>query len=368
MIASDLRIIPVRGRVSAKMANMSFVCALLIVAFHATPAPHVGTIGWWMCHVLGREGMCMMAVPYFFTASGYFLLGGLQGVDCESVKMWWRRSVLSRVRSLIIPFYLWLLIKLVFDLGVWFVKTSVLHVRAEAYPLNLPVPELILKFLGLHPFADVGVVWYLRCLFLLVLISPLLVALLKRWRITFLILTFMYISFELTYAVWRDWNFYHVFDRILSFRGLVYFFMGMVLRMKGFDLLEFTLNRQLVWMLVLSVAGFALAAFATCLNMPFCSAAIAVTSVPMAIVGLFALMPDKPFPRWANSNSFALYLAHNEFLSVASMLLVIIGLREGNALGVFVIRMMFGVVGAIAFAIMVKRFLPKAAVILFGGR
>ena len=60
---------------SEKMAVMSFVCACLIVAIHTTSRPLDDTWQWWVVALLGKEGVCRVAVPYFFLASVFFIAG-----------------------------------------------------------------------------------------------------------------------------------------------------------------------------------------------------------------------------------------------------------------------------------------------------
>ena len=89
---------------SAHFSSMSFACACMIVLFHASPAPDKGTFNWWFFHILGREGLCSMAVPYFFVCSGYFLAGHFGEMG------WWGREVHKRIKSLVIPFFIWMMI------------------------------------------------------------------------------------------------------------------------------------------------------------------------------------------------------------------------------------------------------------------
>ena len=58
---------------SARFANMSFVCACLVVLLHVTAEPACGSALWWVQSVFGGEGVAKIAVPYFFFTSGFFL-------------------------------------------------------------------------------------------------------------------------------------------------------------------------------------------------------------------------------------------------------------------------------------------------------
>ena len=69
--------------VSAKFANMSLLSAVLVVIIHVFKRnQEFGTVVWWMRQFLG-EGVCRIAVPFFFLAAGYFLAKHFNDVG------WW---------------------------------------------------------------------------------------------------------------------------------------------------------------------------------------------------------------------------------------------------------------------------------------
>ena len=133
---------------SNKMANMGFLCAIFIVLLHS-----------------GCGGITSVAVPYFFLAAGYFLAGhfGEEG--------WWRREVCKRVRSLLVPMWIWgavfLVTGLIFQWGIRFVGYDY-HGEVMAFS------DRVLGCLGLRFTVNMGVLWFVRMLFILVVISPLL--------------------------------------------------------------------------------------------------------------------------------------------------------------------------------------------------
>lgn len=80
---------------SDKIANMSFVCACLVVMIH-TPFS-VGTIDQFVKYWIGG-GVASAAVPIFFIISGFFLG---QHINEDG---WYGRAVKKRIRTLVIPF------------------------------------------------------------------------------------------------------------------------------------------------------------------------------------------------------------------------------------------------------------------------
>ena len=85
------------GLISAKVANMSFVCALLVVLIHTTVRADSASSLWWFKSV-GREFVCKIGVPFFFVASGYYLAAHWQDAR------WYGREIRKRVRTLLVPF------------------------------------------------------------------------------------------------------------------------------------------------------------------------------------------------------------------------------------------------------------------------
>lgn len=131
---------------SLRMSNMGALCSILIVALHS-----------------GFKGLTAVAVPYFFLAAGYFLAGhaGEEG--------WWKREVLKRVKSLLIPLWAWGLIGLSFT-GVIQHGMSVV-----GYQLNVESvswSHRIFAATGLHFMTNMGPLWFVRTLFVFVCISP----------------------------------------------------------------------------------------------------------------------------------------------------------------------------------------------------
>jgi len=348
---------------SAKMANMSFACACMIVLFHATPAPQTGSFAWWICHLLGREGICMIAVPWFFLSSGFFLAGHLG--ECEG---WWKHEVVKRIRSLVIPFYIWMVVAVLFGITIWYMKVHVFHMQVKSSPFSLSPEMFILKISGLHPVEDIGVLWYLRCLFGLVLISPILYWLL-RWKWVILA-TFTFFSLVVSWYFFNGGSegFYFLFDRFISLRGLMYFFLGLILRAYQQLLL---IDRKV------ASCSFALGVVLLVVdNRILLSGDVrwiglfeAIT-VPFLLIGVLGLMTTRRSPKWLAGNSFPVFLMHNIFLSISSLGFKALGMY-GDArydLVMMFSRAFVAIVASVMISICIHRFFPRTSAIIFGGR
>lgn len=131
---------------STRFANMKFICAVLVVLLHSFNAMEPTAGG-----VLRRfmiSGVCSIAVPFFFFASGVFL-----AVHFDEEK-WWKRAVATRLRSLLVPYVIW-------NVGCQFAMNGFRGGSiVETLGLSMKMP----------PY---NVTWFLRALFLFVLLSPL---------------------------------------------------------------------------------------------------------------------------------------------------------------------------------------------------
>ena len=111
-------------------------------------------------------------VPAFFIMSGYLFF---LNIEDKPVSVWYKYKIKKRVKTLLIPYICWNLITLMLDLlkfvrhsACWinYDKTSVLSIVYKTFldyqPIDLPL-------------------WYIRDLILLVIVSPILYNLLRRF-------------------------------------------------------------------------------------------------------------------------------------------------------------------------------------------
>lgn len=168
---------------SDKIANMSFVCACLVVMIH-TPFS-VGTIDQFVKYWIGG-GVASAAVPIFFIISGFFLG---QHINEDG---WYGRAVKKRIRTLVIPFF-------VLNLFWWPIKYGIHYVGVRYFGMDGSNPNEdvtlynFLYYTGILPWGGncVTGLWYVRALFYLIAASPLLVWFVKKGKVVALSLLFV---------------------------------------------------------------------------------------------------------------------------------------------------------------------------------
>ena len=107
--------IEITRETSRRLAVMGFLCACMIVLIHCTTRPSLdpNQWQWWVVNLFGADGFCRIAVPYFFVASGFFLVGKIHEGG------WYFTAVKKRIRTLLIPFVVWAFIGIAFDWGMY---------------------------------------------------------------------------------------------------------------------------------------------------------------------------------------------------------------------------------------------------------
>ena len=154
--------------VSGKLKVISFVSMLLVVFRHAYNLGENLNIAKEDCYsffiqVFISSGFTSIAVPVFFSISGYFLFLNKK----QSFKNY--RLVLSkRFSSLVIPYLFWSISWFL----LYFFKDLFIRGGADNYTLNYIINQVFINPIPLQ-------FWFIRDLFVLVIVSPLIYFLIK---------------------------------------------------------------------------------------------------------------------------------------------------------------------------------------------
>lgn len=361
-------VVPVSRRLSSQMGNMGLCCAVLVVFIHVgTPTP-TGTFPWFFLEFF-HAILSDVAVPYFFLASGFFLAGhmGEQG--------WYPREIKKRFWTLLVPYVLWATLYAVYLLPVGILANLNAH---RSWCWNLGVPDWVwvfgLDFLHsplLYPL------WFVRWLMCLCLASPLLYWVARktgRWGVMAVYLFAVFENVRIVYmncASWSGWWSWKWLDHLF---GLFYFLLGISWRLGIFENVPNWVKCLPVGLgltfLATKVASFVAVGFG--FAMPDCGIGMFYSqhvffAIPCLLALIWHYMSPKKWPPWLTGTSFGLYLAHPFFINVINSILWFegIGLGEG---GLCLLRLVVGLGGGLASALILKKCFPRLAKLLLGGR
>ncbi len=332
---------------SAKIGVLSFagiVCiALLHVPWSQTSAAQ---------QLLWRflSAVCPSALAFYFAFAGFFLARHWQEPG------WWRRAVVKRVFSLVVPYLIWLL--------------AFLCIFAFIHPdVSFYHGAGLASLLGLVPWDSPRLVplWFLRTLFLFTLISPLVVKAIRAGHGVPL-LTAVY-ALDLAYfgacaagVIERDTPYVgSLFWYGFNLDGFLYFVLGVHLAVRPFQLPGAKTARACGCAAAALLAlHMALAVLLEYGDEVYPSVVVA----PFLAVWIWHVTPARRLPALFRGVSFPIYLMHVIVLEVychyrgwsgkdATECLLIL------ALEIFVPLFVYRGLGRIA---------PRLAPLLFGGR
>lgn len=339
---------------SIRISLLKFVCAILVVAIHS---PYM----WNTTLVPNGQGqasfssfgLTRIAVPFFFVCSGYFLAKHL-GTTKD-----WLAAVRRRVRTLLVPFFIWTIIEiLLLPLAI-----SLFGDIFSARPIGSSALQFLNKYDWLYPCeklfykTPITPLWYLRCLFIFVLVAPAISWFLGRFGKGWLVLSF---ALGVLSRVIPGHEVQMLLGFVFSLPGLFYFSCGIYLyshsipHLRGGVLIVLAL---FVCRIALSVLGF-----------DACVPIVEEISIPFFLLVAWKLTPALRLPRWLEGMSFPIYLMHMCLFACLSPVLQLVPRLNGSPNACALVRLVVGVCGPIAVALFLRRISPRLARLLFGDR
>lgn len=270
---------------SAKVRQCGFLCSLLVVGLHISYTPEGDDAFRWLFyiqHTIGR-----IAVPMFFVFSGFF-------VECNFDRGGGYVSVVKkRVRSVMIPYFVCNIIWLIMTLFAM-IAANFLHHREL---LCVPITGFdFLDAIGLGYAPWHGPSWFLRNLFLLVLVSPFIRWVLDRFSMLYLIIIF-------GYSVWSEG------PLLWTFRasGLFYFSVGMVICRR---VVCCALGKAFRWGIVGGAVALGVLTILGLEEQKSFARWVEPFFVAVAVMAIWELVPKAVVPERIARLSFPLYLIH----------------------------------------------------------
>ena len=340
------------AKTSSKIAAFGLVCAFLVVMIHVPqPVPSdPATPAWWLVRLtagtLGRLG-----VPFYFVASGFFLARHF------GEPSWWRRETAKRVKSLLVPFFLWL--------ALWNAAEGILAALSNlrsgaAATAGFPSGAALLARLGIYPFDYPSNIplWFVRSLFLYVAASGILLLLLKKMG---LVLPAILLAGS-TALRWAggDSDVCRLLTRFVSLHGLFYFLMG-----ASISLGILRMPARKTWLAFWGAVG-VVGLFAS----QFLAAqpvagwgALHELSLPFALLAAWRAYPSVSWPRSLTSLAFPVYVLH--VFVIRALDIVMYGDLSCTGL---VLKYVVTSVASLGVAAAFKVILPRFHSVAFGGR
>lgn len=342
-----------RKRISAKISAMSFLCALFVVLIHTRACDESGWIGYFVNFF--NHGLCTIAVPFFFSVSGYFLMGHY-GEDG-----WWQIAVVKRMKTLLIPFFIWNFLYFIFC-NLLAVIQNIFHEIPVLQGVNLSSGAL-LKVIGMYPFSEpyLGPLWYVRGLLLFVFLSPLLLAAVRRFGL-FVVVVPWIVGYFTQPELSTDASKWQLLFRFMCpIMSLSYFLLGAYLRINGMSFRP--LNRRIIIVVSLVIAVVFAALFACNRVGDFWRLGGLIKfrffMEPFFLFAVWGLMPAIELPRLCVGAAFPIYLMHKFVLTFMTVFMIWMPMG---------VKFILGALIPILVAMILRRFVPNVAYCVFGGR
>lgn len=338
---------------SSKIRNMSIVCAMLVAFIHVGRPSVVGSSGWWI-YQFTAEGISRIAVPFFFVCSGYFLAGHF------SENGWYVSELRKRTTTLLLPYLIWSLF--------FYMFIYVLYTISPDNPIcwrmrqEIPTISRILQAIGLsfEKLPMLYPLWYVRFLFLLVVLSPFLVWGTKHLK------NVLFIGVAILYFVFNSGDGSPVGLHIgFPFEGTLYFYCGILLHdemVKGF-LNNILSNMKgirifVIWCAVLSLIMFRAVLVRNGAGFIF----LKPLFIPIGIVAVWSIIPNVAWPHRFVSLSFLVYVTHVFGLQLFSFMFG----RDSDVALKLLGRVCFGLCFALGVSHLLKNVIGNRVGVLWG--
>lgn len=324
-------------KTSYKISYLGWICACLVVMIHVPIPAERFSSGWFLSEILSY-GVCLIAVPFFFIVSGFFLGRHI------GEKGWWLKEVKKRITSLLIPFF-------IFNFLYWLI-----------FDHNIEGLSLIglLKIIIGTPFGypTLGPLWYVRSLFLYVVLSIILSRLSCGGAIIGLwIISLVFLLFEPSLG---DNKVYLFLKYTVSLQNMFYFVLGIYLSNHGIP----QISKKQTWGVLMFAVLILLAKLFVESFGGNCSNAWRVVFCPLLLIAFYNIFPLVNVTPKILKLAFPVFLLHYFMLIPLSHIPISTSTVYGFALNYLI---MLG--GAIGLNICIKVFCPaKVYKILFGNR
>lgn len=349
----------ISARASSNIQALNLICMAFVVLVHCYSIPFVWFKTGENCGFSWHEalvqfaivhGLGQLAVPFFLTVSGYFMVKGFDGSFA-----WWKKTCIKRLWTIYVP------------LIVWNIITAVESFISGSGPsvLNMNVVNSII---GINPFSRLACIqmWYLQAIIVYVLSIMPMCILMTRFRLGLVILGIMYFSWVASVPTLPSIIF--LWQNVFFFFAGVWLYFNFELLMRRWACLARLFKLAPVGFIV-ALLIFVAAGFAHCwllYNKTFC------VLLPLGLLTVYRMIGACDFIKRVlvpfRGLSFFVYAVHLIVMKyVVIWLDQCLGLSHGNELFV-ALRFVLTLGGSLAIAIVVRKLLPHFYAVATGGR
>lgn len=346
---------PISRETSARLANMGFVCALLVVAHHVRYFEEAFSyFGIWERFV--SAGICTIAVPAFFSISGFLLAGHMD----EQGWVW--RESRKRIHTLLIPALCWIAIYAIYAIAL-VVLSNYVRDRPLLFTYSLK-PIAWLRRFGLSIWCQPspGQLWYVRTLLLFVLCGRLFKALNSIPGLAFVLLLYATLCPVGVDSGWR-----YPLRFFWSLEGSFYFLVGIYLRTH--DLSRCAPINKWQKYSALSIGAMLMGTSVAADYHGFQWGQWShVIAIPFLIYGVYGIMPSMRWPDRLVSLSFPIFILHAFILKTLAYAENLCGLFQKASMAAWFGKFTIAVGLSAITALTLRKLSPRFSQIVFGGR
>ena len=339
--------------ISNKIKNMSIVCAMLVVFIHLGQPSIVGSYGWWF-YQLTAEGVSRIAVPFFFVCSGFLLS---RHFECYN---WYFIEIIKRIKTLVVPYTLWSLIFFAYIWGLWKISPD----NPVCWRMNQTMPLIswfmLATGLSLEKLPMLYPLWYIRFLFLLIVVSPFFLLIAKSHKRLFIgVIMFLYLMFNP-----GDGSPIGIHIGF-PFEGVFYFCCGIMLSDNAVE--SFEREDGMVSNGIRLIAVSLLLIIARTVSVRMDLPMIWVFKplfIVFGVFGVWSIMPKKKWPEKLTRLSFLVYVTHVFGLQLYSFFLG----RDSDSIVILLGRLVCGLCFALCVSFFIRNVANQYLAALFGWR
>jgi surface polysaccharide O-acyltransferase-like enzyme len=203
------------SELSLKIKSISFLSIILVVFLHANNLPNTPNFNsdkFKFLNIFIQEfisnGICRIAVPYFFIISGFLLFFNYQFTFYSVFA-----KIEKRIKSLLIPYLCWSIIGIIIYIFLQSIPGT-----QSFFNNKLVIESTLSEFITLLTSNPIPYqLWFIKNLFLFVLCSPLIYLVLKYTNLlVFVLLFFLWYKFNFLYIVSVESIFFFIFGAYLA--------------------------------------------------------------------------------------------------------------------------------------------------------